>query len=186
MATAPVHPSTGVPTAPPPTPAEALATARQVEELGDQLSACADSIHARVLQDIRRHGGGDVPAPEQAAARAMLDAEMELRQRASQLYADAAACIVAPLGQPQAHLIQLTLDAAAKIRRIVRLGDGISLVARLLGLAAAATTGQVAAILVAIEALKAQLDMTAVDNAATATPTATAAAVLPDASASAP
>ncbi|WP_322403239.1 hypothetical protein [Massilia luteola] len=152
------------PTAPP-GPAEALSTARQVEELADELSACADSIHDRVMRDIRRHHGEDVPESEQAAARALLNAEMELRQRANRLYAEAAACIVSALGQPQQHLIQLTVDAADKIRRITRIGDGITLVARLLGLAAAASTGQVVPILAAVEGLKGQLDVIAVDNA---------------------
>jgi len=147
------------------TPAEALSTARQAEELADQLSACADGVHQRVLRDIRRHKDGDVPENEQAAARALLDAEIELRQRANRLYADAAACIVASLGQPQAHLIQLTLDAADKIRRITRIGDGITLVARLLGLATAVGTGQVVPILTAIARLQTQLDVIAVDNA---------------------
>jgi len=149
----------------PPTPAEALATARQVEELADKLSACADSIHARVMQDIRRHNGGEVPDAEQAVARALLDAEIELRQRANRLYADAAACIVTSLGQPQQKLIQLTTDAAAKIQQITRIGDGITLVARLLGLAAAASTGQVAPILAAVGALKLQLDVISAHNA---------------------
>lgn len=152
------------------TPAEALSTAHQVEELADQLSACADGIHQRVMRDIRRHKGGDVPAQEQDAARALLDAEIELRQRADRLYADAAACIVSSLGQPQAHLVQLTLDAADKIRRITHIGDGITLVARLLGLAAAAGTGQPLAILAAIGRLRAQLDVIAVDNAPPAPP----------------
>jgi hypothetical protein len=57
------------------------------------------------------------------------------------------------------------LDAADKIGRITRIGDGITLVARLLGLAAAASTGQVVPILAALERLKAQLDVVAVDNA---------------------
>lgn len=154
----------------PPTPAEALSTAHQVEELADRLSACADSVHERVMRDIRRHDGEDVPAPEQAAARALLDAEIELRQRANRLYADAAASIVSSLGQPQQHLVALTLDAADKIAHIVRIGDSISLVARLLGLAAAAASGQVPAILGALQLLKTQLDTIAVDNAATAPP----------------
>jgi hypothetical protein len=145
--------------APPPSPAEAMSTAHQVEELADKLSECADSIHQRVMRDIRRHQGQDVPEPEQMAARALLNAEMELRQRANRLYAEAAACIVSSLGQPQAHLIQLT------IKRITRIGDGITLVARLLGLAAAASTGQVVPILAAVEGLKTQLDIVAIDNA---------------------
>jgi hypothetical protein len=157
--------TTPVPTVPPPGPAEALSTARQVEELADKLSECADSIHERVMRDIRHHQGQDVPESEQSAARALLNAEMELRQRANRLYAEAAACIVSSLGQPQQHLVQLTVDAADKIRRITRIGDGITLVARLLGLAAAASTGQVVPILAALEGLKVQLDVVAIDNA---------------------
>jgi uncharacterized protein YbjQ (UPF0145 family) len=149
---------------PPPSPAEALASARQVEELADRLTACADSIHERVMRDIRRHQGHDVPGSEQAAARALLEAETELRQRANRLYADAAACIVASLGQPQAVLVELTADAAVKIQHIARIGDGITLVARLLGLAAAAATGQALAVLAAIESLKVQVDTIALHN----------------------
>jgi len=162
----PNEPTTPQPAAKPvpPLPAEALSTARQVEELADKLSACADSIHARVMADIRRHGGGEVPESGQAVARALLDAEIELRQRANRLYADAAACIVSSLGQSQQKLVQLTLDAAAKIQQITRISDGITLVARLLGLAAAASTGQVAPILLAVQGLKTQLDVIAVHN----------------------
>jgi hypothetical protein len=150
------------------TPAEALSTAKQVEELADRLSACADSIHERVMRDIHRsqqQHDGEVPEAEQAVARALLDAEVELRQRANRLYADAAACIVAPLGQSQQHLIALTLDAAEKIKRITRIGDGITLVARLLGLATAAATGQVFPILDAVNGLKTQLDAIALHEA---------------------
>ena len=166
--TTPVQAAPSAPPAPsaavPPAPAQALVTAKQVEELADQLSACADSIHARVMSDIRRHGGGEVPAAEQAAARALFDAETELRQHADRLYAEAAACIVSSLGQSQKNLIQLTVDAAAKIRQITRISDGITLVARLLGLAAAAATGHAAPILLAVDALKLQLDVIALHN----------------------
>jgi hypothetical protein len=165
----------------PPAPAEALSTAKQVEELADKLSACADSIHARVMADIRRHGGGEVPEAEQAMARALLDGEIELRQRANRLYAEAAACIVSSLGQSQQKLIQLTADAAAKIQHITRISDGISLVARLLGLAAAAATGQVPPILAAVGALKLQLDVIALHN-----PPAAQAGTAPAASATVP
>ena len=152
----------------PPTPAEALSTAKQVEELADKLSACADSIHDRVMRDIRQsreQHHGEVPESEQSVARALLDAEIELRQRANRLYGDAAACVVGSLGQSQQHLVALTVDAADKIRKITRIGDGITLVARLLGLAAAATTGQVFPILAAVDQLKTQLDVIAVHEA---------------------
>jgi hypothetical protein len=143
-------------TAAPPSPGAALASAGKVEELADRLSACADAIHARVMRDIRRYPDG-VPDAEQNVARTMLDAEQELRQRADRLYADAAACIVGSLGQSQQHLLQLTADAAARIQAITRIGDGITLVARLLGLAAAAATGQGIAVVAALDALQAQL-----------------------------
>src|SRR6478672_4744114 len=142
---------------PMPTPAQALSTAKQVEELADKLSACADSIHERVMRDIRQsqeQHHGEVPESEQAVARALLDAEIELRQRADRLYADAAACIVPSLGQPQQRLVALTADAAKKIKTITRIGDGISLVARLLGLAAAAATGQGLPVLAALTLLQ--------------------------------
>jgi hypothetical protein len=141
-----------------------LSTATKVEQLADQLSACADSIHKRIMRDINRHHGGDVPESEQAAARALLDAELELRQRANRLYTDAAACVVSGLGPPQHHLMQLTADAAAKIARIQRIGDGITLVARLLGLAAAAATGQATRVLAAIDLLKTQMDIVALET----------------------
>ncbi|MGB9110576.1 MAG: hypothetical protein WCC39_17955 [Telluria sp.] len=152
----------------PPTPAAALSTAKQVEELADKLSACADSIHERVMRDIRRsqeQHHGEVPEAEQSVARALLDAEIELRQRANRLYADAAACIAGPLGQSQQHLVALTADAAKKIQNITRIGDGITLVARLLGLAAAAATGQALPILAALDQLKTQLDVVALHQA---------------------
>jgi hypothetical protein len=155
-----------VPPPAPPSPGEAMASARQVEELADRLSVCADSIHERVMRDIRRHGGGAVPDAEQAAARALLDAELELRQRANRLYADAAACIVSGLGRPQAQLVKLTADAAVKILHITRIGDGITLVARLLGLAAAAASGDLGALLAAIDRLKLQLDTVALQTPA--------------------
>jgi uncharacterized protein YbjQ (UPF0145 family) len=163
-ANAAAPPKAAQPATPPPSPGEALATAKQVEELADKLSACADSIHQRVMRDIRRHQGGEVPESEQTAARALLDAEIELRQRANRLYADAATCIVSSLGQSQHKLIQLTADAAAKIETITRIGDGITLVARLLGLAAAAATGQGVLIIGAIDRLKLQLDVIALHN----------------------
>lgn len=155
----------------PPAPAEALATAKQVEELADKLSACADSIHERVMRDIHRsqeQHHGEVPESEQAVARALLDAEIELRQRANRLYAEAATCIVGSLGRSQKHLIALTADAAEKIKTITRIGDGITLVARLLGLAAAAATGQVLPILAALDQLKTQLDVVRLHEAPSA------------------
>jgi hypothetical protein len=142
-----------------------LATASQVVELADQLSACADQIHDRVMREIRSYKGGPIPEATQASARALLDDEVLLRQRANGLYADAATYIVRSLGKPQQHVMALTLDAAEKIKTITRIADGVSLVARLLGVAAAAATGQAAVILLSLENLKHQLDAIALHNA---------------------
>ena len=143
-----------------------LATVAQVEELADQLSACADSIHERVMREIKSFKGGPVPAARQDAARALLDDEVVLRQRANGLYADAATYIVRSLGKPQAHVLGLTKDAGEKIAKITHIGDAVSLVARLLGIAAAVATGQPAPILLSLEYLKHQLDLMALEEAA--------------------
>jgi hypothetical protein len=134
-----------------------LASVPQIEALADQLSACADEIHARVMKDIKAHSGGPFSDAEQAAARALLDDEVLLRQRANSLYADAATYVVKSLGQPQQHVIDLTTAAAEKIRKIAMIGDVVGLVGGLLSLAGAAATGQAAPILVALKTIRAQL-----------------------------
>lgn len=148
----------------PPAETGGLATVAQVEELADQLSACADRIHERVMREIKSYKGGPVPEAQQDAARALLDDEVVLRQRANGLYADAATYIVRSLGKPQAHVMALTKDAAEKIAKITHIGDAVSLVARLLGIAAAVATGQPAPIMLSLEYLKHQLDLMALHN----------------------
>ena len=133
-----------------------LATVPQVEALADQLSACADDLHARVMKSIKTHQGEFTDA-EQATARALLDDEVLLRQRANSLYADAATYVVKTLGQSQQHVMALTADAAEKIRKIAMIGDVVGLVGGLLSLAGAAATGQAAPILVALEKIRTQI-----------------------------
>jgi hypothetical protein len=134
-----------------------LGSVEQVEALADQLSACADQIHARVMKDIKGHSGPFTDA-EQATARALLDDELLLRQRANSLYADAATFVVKTLGKSQQHVIELTAQAAEKIRKITRIGDVVGLVGALLSLAGAAATGQAAPILVALAKIDKQVD----------------------------
>jgi hypothetical protein len=143
-----------------------LASVPQVIALADQLTAAADQLHERIRHDIGAFHGGAVPQAQQDAARALLDDEMMLRQRANALYADAATYIVRSLGKSQQHVIALTVAAAEKIRTIDKIADGVSLVARLLGIAAAAATGQAAPIVLSLEALKHQLDYMALKEAA--------------------
>jgi hypothetical protein len=154
------------PTAPAANVDGGLASVPQVVALADQLTAAADLLHERIMHDIRAYHGGLVPQATQDAARTLLDDEMVLRQRANALYADASTYIVRSLGKSQQHVIALTVDAAEKIRTIDKIADGVSVVARLLGIAAAATTGQPAAILLSLENLKHQLDYMALKEAA--------------------
>jgi hypothetical protein len=130
---------------------DGLASVPQIVELADQLSACADGLHERIMRDIRAYDGGIVPAHVQASARALLEDELLLRQRANGLYADAATYIVKSLGRSQAGVIALTTVAAEKIRKIALIGDVTGLVGGLLSLAGAAATGQAAPIILALD-----------------------------------
>ena len=147
--------STGVagdaPKAATPAAGSALSSADKIIELADHLSACADQIHERVMQEIRSYGGKPVPETVQDYARALFEDEVLLRQRANGLHADAAALIVKGLGKQQAQLVKLTVDAAEKIRKIGVIGEATGLVGSLLALAGAAATGQPVAILAAID-----------------------------------
>ena len=128
-----------------------LSSVPQIVELADQLSACADQLHERIMRDIKAYDGGPVPAKVQATARALLEDELLLRQRANGLYADAATYIVKSLGKSQQNVVALTTAAAEKIRKIALIGDVTGLVAGLLGLAGAAATGQAAPIILALD-----------------------------------
>lgn len=136
-----------------------LSSAAQIEALADQLSACADELHKRVMKDIHGHNGGPVSDAEQAIARALLDDEMLLRQRADGLYADAAAYTVQALGQSQQQIVKLTADAAEKIRKITKIANAASLVGGLLALAGAVAAGQTVAIVKAIEKVSKQVKL---------------------------
>lgn len=149
-ATAPAAPPGAAPT----TSQGGLSGADQVVELADQLSACADQLHERIMREIRSYQGRTVPDKVQAAMRKLLEDEVLLRQRANGLYADAAAFVVKGLGKPQSHLMMLTADAAEKIRRIGLIGEVTGLVGGLLALAGAAATGQPAPIVLALDRIR--------------------------------
>jgi hypothetical protein len=134
-----------------------LASVPQIVELADQLSACADQLHERIMRDIHAYDGGPVPDKVQATARALLEDELLLRQRANGLYADAATFIVRSLGKSQQGIVALTSEAAEKIRKIALIGDVTGLVGGLLLLAGAAVSGQPAAIITALDKINTQL-----------------------------
>jgi hypothetical protein len=139
-----------------------LSTTAQVEALADQLAACADQLHARLQADAAAIAAmlDDNPARAQrrAAAKVMLEAEQNLRQRANSLYADAATALVAGLGAPQRHVIALTAAAAEKIRTIALVGDAAGLVAGLLALGGAVATHRPGPALAALDTIRVQLE----------------------------
>lgn len=144
----------------------ALATVDQIEQLADQLSDCADELHVRIIKEIKAHGDTPMSDAEQAASRALLDDEAVLRQRANALYADAARAVVSTLAASQDEVIALTEAAAAQIRNITLLGDATGLVAGLLMLAGAASAGQAAPIVLALEKITHQVQDLQADRAA--------------------
>ena len=150
-ATPPANPAAPV------APGSGLASVPQIVELADQLSACADQLHERIMRDIRAYDGGPVPDKVQATARALLEDELLLRQRANGLYADAATYIVKSLGKSQQGIVALTTQAAEKIRKIALIGDVTGVVAGLLHLAGAAATGQAASIITALDKIQTHL-----------------------------
>lgn len=135
------------------TPNQGLSSPADVEGLADQLSACADALHARIVDELKAAGGG---AKAQAMARILFDNELLLRQRAQGLYVDAATLVVKGLGREQQHIAALTAAAAEKIRKIALLGDVAGLVGGLLGLAGAAATGNPVPIVMALENIRRQ------------------------------
>lgn len=141
-----------------------LSTPAEVEALADQLSAFADTLHARL--EIEAATIGAMPATgAKSAARArrreqlaaMLDAEQVLRQRANSLYQDAAGAVVATLGQSQQEVLRLTAAAEEKIRKITLLGDATGLVAGLVALAGGVLLRQPTAVVAALEVIRTQV-----------------------------
>lgn len=134
-----------------------LSTVAQVEALADQLSACADTLHTRILKDLKDSGGARASDKAQAKARALLDDELLLRQRANALYVDAASLAVGALGKEVQHVAALTAVAAEQIRKIAVIANVTGLVGGLLQLAAAAASGQPAPIVLALEKVRKQV-----------------------------
>ncbi len=141
------------------TEASGLSSVAQIEALADQLSLCADEIHKRVMKDINGHNGRPISEAEQTVARALLEDELLLRQRANGLYVEAATYTVQSLGQSQQQIVKLTSDAAEKIRKISKIANAASLVGGLLSLAGAVATGQAVAIVKAIEKVSKQVKL---------------------------
>ena len=130
----------------------ALANKEQVEVLADNITECADSIHARLMKAIRNK------EIDQIAAQSFFQDESSLRQQANSLYIDAARCIVENLAVPQENLMALIDTAKETIRTIESIARFIDLIADLLALAAAAYAAKPAPILAALKEVKEDID----------------------------
>lgn len=125
--------------------------AGEIEALADSLSACADELHERVMKAIRKNPPGGPPPQtggnmeagiSHGAAQALFENEVALRQRANNLYVDAALLAGAGLAAPKQQLLDLGAQARHQIRRINVLKDLIDLSGDLLALAAALAAGK--------------------------------------------
>ncbi len=130
----------------------ALANAKQVEDLADRLTACADAAHQRLMKAIKN---GEV---DNAQAQRLFNDETALRQRANSLYIDAARCVIADLRESQAALLQTVDSAEAKLKRVKQIARFIDLVADLVILAAAAYAGKPGPVIAALKEIKEDVD----------------------------
>jgi hypothetical protein len=126
----------------------ALANQKQVEDLADKISECADSIHVRLMKAIKNK------EIDQYTAQSTFQDEATLRQRANSLYIDAANCIVDGLSESQKSMIDLIDTAKDKIKTIKKIAGFIDFIADLLVLAAAAYAAKPAPILAALQEVK--------------------------------
>lgn len=126
-----------------------------LEKLADQLSACANALHQRLMRDLRRPvPDGGAPAISQGVAQALFEDEVALRQRANHLYLDAAVLAAAGLAAQQQLLLDVTAQAQQKIDRIDRVKELVDLAAELVALGAAVAAGKPEKVLPALEKLK--------------------------------
>ena len=145
-------------------------TQLDIEALADSLSASADALHARLMRAIRQRpaatdataptdlGQQAEPAITQAAAQALFENEVILRQRANGLYLEAATLAAAGLGGLQQQLLDVAAQAQEKIRKIDRIKDLIALTGELLSLAAAVASGAPERLVAPYEKLKVRVE----------------------------
>jgi len=136
-----------------------LTTQRAIEALADSLTGSADALHVRLMNAIGQHApDGAGPAVSQAAAQALFDDEVKLRQCAMGLYLQAATLAAGGLAGMQQQLQDVTQQAQEKIARIDRIKDVIALAGELLSLAAAVATGAPEKLVAPYEKLKQRME----------------------------
>lgn len=134
----------------------ALKNQKQVETFADNITACADDIHGRLIEAIKDK------KIDQMTAQQIFQNEASLRQHANTLYIDAANFVVDGLGESHTSLIDLIGSARESIRTMEKMAGTIGLIANLILLAAAACTAKPGPILSAMKAV--QSDILALNN----------------------
>jgi hypothetical protein len=133
-------------------------TQADIEALADSLSACADALHTRLMRAIRQQAPGSTePKITQAAAQALFDNEVALRQRANGLYLDAGRLAASGLGGAQLQMLDVTARARQQIDKIDRLKDLIDITAELLALGGAIAAGKPEHVAAPLEKIKRHL-----------------------------
>lgn len=130
----------------------ALESKQDVEQLADGLTNSANESHARLLKAIETQ---EVTPDE---ARAAFQQETLLRQQASSLYIDAAACIVQGLTLSQKDFMGIIEEANQRIAKIKKIAAFLDLLADILALAAAAYAAKPKPILAAVKEVKQDLE----------------------------
>ncbi|NVE00516.1 hypothetical protein [Massilia sp. BJB1822] len=164
------------------------ATAAGLEALADQLSACADELHAKLMRALRQPlpqdaDGSPTPPPAgslpvggkeapplslgitRGAAQLMFDTEVTLRQRANSLYVEAAQLSASGLVLPQQDLLDLVQQARARIARIEHVKELAATAASLVALAAAIVAARPQDLPAAFKDLKSHLERLPAQNA---------------------
>jgi len=138
--------TTSVPAPPAPAGIEA-----GVAALADSLSACADTLHERIMHAIRQRQPDQAAAATtgdlaqgitQEAAQALFDQEVLLRQAANTLYVQAAVLASAGLDSVRQELKEVTASARETLRHVAKVQALVALAADLVTLAGALAAGK--------------------------------------------
>lgn len=130
----------------------ALTNQTQVEALAENLTLCANAIHARLMVAIKNK------QIDQCTAQSIFQDETILRQRANSLYIDAANCVIDGLAETQENMMSLVSAAKDKVKEIKEIEKFIDLIADLIVLSAAIYAAKPAPILAALKEVKADID----------------------------
>ena len=135
----------------------ALSSAMRVEQLADSLSQAAAALHAAVMRAIRKRASLGEAGISQAEAQAVFALEVELRQQANTLYADAAGHAITGLDTAQRQLSGLLDAVRQRIARHDHVSHWISLATGLLNLGRAVLARSPERILATLDTVRERL-----------------------------